>query len=204
MQSPGKTAAAGTQSPEEVRARIERLSLIAAATVFELVLFVLDSAIPKPIPWIKIGLANIVTLALLVGAGWRVAAAVHFLRIMIGAVFRGGLFTPFFLLSFGGGAVSFIVMALAVRWAMPVMGFIGVSFLGALAHNTVQLLLVSAALASSSVLTLLWPAVLLFSLFYGGFSGWCSYHFCRRIPQLAGGRLIRVRAGSTAQAAVRT
>jgi len=66
------------------------------------------------------------------------------------------------------------------------------------------LLLVSAALASSSVLTLLWPAVLLFSLFYGGFSGWCSYHFCRRIPQLAGGRLIRLRPGHTAQAAVRT
>ncbi|MFC1544556.1 Gx transporter family protein [Gemmatimonadota bacterium] len=195
MQSPGELISAGTQSPEEVRKRIERLSLIAAATVFELVLFVLDSAIPKPIPWIKIGLANIVTLALLVGAGWRVAAAVHFLRITIGAVFRGGLFTPFFLLSFGGGAVSFIVMALAVRWAMPVMGFIGVGFLGALAHNTVQLLLVSAALASSSVMALLWPAVLLFSLLYGGFSGWCGYHFCRRIPQLAGGRLIRARAG---------
>ena len=191
MQSPGEATLADGRSPEEVRARIESLSLIAAATVFELVLFVLDAAIPKPIPWIKIGLANIVTLALMVGAGWRIAAGVHFLRIVIGAVFRGGLFTPFFLLSFGGGAVSFIVMALAVRWAMPVLGFIGVSFLGALAHNTVQLLLVSAALASSSVLTLLWPAVLLFSLLYGGISGWCSYHFCRRIPQLAGGRLIR-------------
>lgn len=183
MQSPGE------RSTEEVRDRIERLSLIAAATVFEIVLFALDSAIPKPIPWIKIGLANIVTLALLVGAGWRLAAAVHFLRIMIGAVFRGGLFTPFFLLSFGGGAVSFIVMALAVRWAMPVIGFIGVSCMGALAHNTVQLLLVAAALADSSVLVLLWPAVLLFSLLYGGFTGWCSFHFCRRIPQLADGRL---------------
>ncbi|GAI57027.1 unnamed protein product, partial [marine sediment metagenome] len=46
---------------EDVRGRVEKLSLVAMATVFELVLFVLDSAIPKPIPWIKIGLANIVT-----------------------------------------------------------------------------------------------------------------------------------------------
>ncbi len=196
MQSPAEGMAVVGPEPREVRERIERLSLIAAATAFELVLFVLDSALPRPIPWIKIGLANIVTLALLVGAGWRVAAAVHFLRITIGAVLRGGLFTPFFLLSFSGGAVSFIVMALAVRWAIPVLGFLGVSFLGALAHNTVQLLMVAAALSDSSVLVLLWPAVLLFSLCYGGFSGWCSFHFCRRIPQLAEGRLAQaLRAG---------
>ena len=189
MQSPAENVEMAKEDPALVRERIERLSLIAAATAFELVLFVLDAAIPKPIPWIKIGLANIVTLALLVGAGWRVAAAAHFLRILLGAVFRGGLFTPFFLLSFSGGAVSFIIMALAVRWAMPVLGFVGVSFLGALAHNTVQLLMVAAALADSSVLLLLWPAVLLFSLFYGGFAGWCGFHFCRRIPQLARGSL---------------
>ena len=178
---------------EDVRVRVEKLSLVAVATVFELVLFVLDSAIPKPIPWIKIGLANIVTLALRIGAGWRAAAAVHFLRILIGAVFRGGLFTPFFLLSFSGGAASFLVMAAAVRWAMPVLGFVGVSFLGALAHNFTQLLLVAAALSDTTVVMFLWPAVVFFSLLYGCFSGYSSYHFCRRIPQLAMGKLIPAR-----------
>ena len=183
------------ESAAEVRQRIEKLSLVATATVFELILFVLDSAIPKPIPWIKVGLANIVTLALLVGAGWRVAAAVHFLRIMIGAIFRGGLFTPFFLLSFSGGAVSFVVMALAVRWLMPGFGFIGVSFLGALAHNSTQLLLVALALNDWSVVFILWPAVIFFSLLYGCFSGYSSFHFCRRVPQLATGRLLSVAHG---------
>ncbi|OGF97658.1 MAG: hypothetical protein A3F83_08615 [Candidatus Glassbacteria bacterium RIFCSPLOWO2_12_FULL_58_11] len=187
-----------TISPGEIRLRVEKLSLVAMATVFELVLFVLDSAIPKPIPWIKVGLANIVTLALLVGAGWRTAAAVHFLRILIGAVFRGGLFTPFFVLSFSGGALSFVVMALAVRWAMPVLGFIGVSFLGALAHNFTQLALVAAALSDTSVMLFLWPFVVFFSLIYGCFSGFSSYHFCRRIPQLASGRLIPQPAGGGA------
>ena len=175
---------------EDVRGRVEKLSLVAMATVFELVLFVLDSAIPKPIPWIKIGLANIVTLALLIGVGWRAAAAVHFLRILIGAVFRGGLFTPFFLLSFSGGALSFLVMALAVRWAIPVLGVVGVSFLGALTHNFTQLGLVALALSDTTVMALLWPVVVFFSLLYGCFSGYSSYHLCRRIPQLATGRLI--------------
>ena len=188
------------QRAEDVRYRIEKLSLVAVATVFELVLFVLDSAIPKPIPWIKIGLANIVTLALLVGAGWRAAAAVHFLRILLGAVFRGGLFTPFFLLSFSGGAVSFLVMAAVVRWAVPFVGFVGISFLGALAHNFTQLILVAIALSDITVIELLWPAVIFFSLLYGCFSGYSSYHFCRRVPQLATGRLIpaRTKAASSA------
>jgi len=178
------------ETAAEVRRRIETLSLVATATVFELILFALDSAIPKPIPWIKVGLANIVTLALIVGAGWRVAAAVHFLRILIGAIFRGGLFTPFFLLSFSGGAVSFVVMAVAVSWLMPALGFLGVSFLGALAHNATQLLLVAYALGDRSVIFILWPAVVLFSVIYGCFSGYSSFHFCRRVPQLASGRLL--------------
>ncbi len=174
----------------QVRRRIEALSLVAMATVFELVLFALDSAIPKPVPWMKVGLANIVTLALLVCVNWRVAFAVHLLRILVGAVFRGGLFTPFFLLSFAGGMVSFLVMAPAVWLAMPQLGFVGVSLLGALAHNFTQLALVSAALSNAAVVTLLWPLVILFSLIYGVFTGFSCYHFCRRIPALADGRLL--------------
>ena len=175
---------------EAVRRRIENLSLVVMATVFELVLFVLDAALPKPIPWIKIGLANIVTLALLVCAGWRTALSVHLLRLIISTVFRGGLFTPFFLLSFSGGLVSFMVMAPAARWAMPWLGFMGVSLLGALAHNFTQLLLVSAAISDKGVIELLWPAVVFFSMLYGCFVGFLSFHFCRRIPLLASGRLI--------------
>lgn len=99
-----------SRNPNTVRRRTEMLSLVAMATVFELVLFVLDSAIPRPVPWIKMGLANVVTLALLVCAGWQVALSVHLMRIVVGAIFRGGLFGPLFLLSFSGGVVSFLVM----------------------------------------------------------------------------------------------
>jgi len=174
----------------EIRRRTRMLSLAALATVFELVLFVLDSAIPKPVPWIKLGLANIITLALLVSVGWRVAFSVHLMRILIGAIFRGGLFSPFFLLSFSGGVISFLVMALAVRWIMPVLGFIGVSILGALAHNFTQLALITAALAGRELIILLWPVVILFSLIYGCFVGFSSCQLCRRVPVLASGRLV--------------
>ena len=174
----------------QVRHRTESLSLVAMATVFELALFVLDALIPKPVPWIKIGLANIVTLALLVCAGWRISLAVHLMRILIGSVFRGGLFTPFFLLSFSGGMVSFLLMLPAVRWLMPWMGFVGVSLIGALAHNFTQLFLVGAALADYGVLRLLWPLVIVFSLVFGCFTGFSSYYLCRRIPLLATGHIL--------------
>ena len=125
-----------SQTPYAIRRRTEILALVALATVFELVLFVLDSAIPKPVPWIKLGLANIITLALLVCVGWRVALSVHLMRIVIGAIFWGGLFSPFFLLSFSGGIVSFLVMAQAARWIMPALGFLGVSILGVWARGS--------------------------------------------------------------------
>jgi uncharacterized membrane protein len=166
------------------------LALVALATVFELVLFVLDSSIPKPVPWIKLGLANIVTLALLVCVGWRVALAVHLMRIVVGAIFRGGLFSPFFILSFSGGVISFLVMAQAARWIMPALGFIGVSILGALAHNFTQLLVISAAISDRELVGLLWPVVIFFSLVYGFLVGFSSYHLCRRVPVFASGRLV--------------
>ena len=172
-----------------VRRRTEVLSLVAMATVFELVLFVLDALIPKPVPWIKLGLANIVTLSLLISAGWREALAVHVMRLIISGVFRGGLFTPFFMLSFGGGMLSFLVMLPLALWLMPWIGFVGVSLAGALAHNFTQLLLVGAAMADSGVVGLLWPLVVVFSLVFGCFTGICSYYLCRRIPLLASGRL---------------
>ena len=179
-----------SQTPYAIRRRTEILALVALATVFELVLFVLDSAIPKPVPWIKLGLANIITLALLVCVGWRVALSVHLMRIVIGSIFRGGLFSPFFLLSFSGGIVSFLVMAQAARWIMPALGFLGVSILGALAHNFTQLVLICATLSDRELISFLWPVVTVFSLIYGCFVGFSSYHLCRRVPVFASGRWI--------------
>ncbi len=57
---------------------------------------------PNPLPWFRIGLANIFGLTALFCYGIRALWAVNLLRIFIGNLLLGSLFAPGFLLSLGG------------------------------------------------------------------------------------------------------
>ena len=62
------------------------------------------------IPGIKLGLANLVSVILLYLFGWREAAAVSFIRILVIGFLFGNLFSILFSLS--GAALSLLVMVL--------------------------------------------------------------------------------------------
>src|SRR5262249_37832983 len=91
----------------DVRARI---ALYAAAAT---VLFVLERLLPNPLPWVRLGLANAVTLLALCELGARPAAAVVALRVGLGSLFAGTLFGPQFALSASGAVASWAAMAAA-------------------------------------------------------------------------------------------
>jgi len=75
---------------------------LARLAAIGIALSLLESAIPSPLPGIKPGLANIVTLIALHQLGWRAAAWVSLLRIVGAGVLLGSLFTPGFWLSLAG------------------------------------------------------------------------------------------------------
>ena len=75
---------------------------IAKMAAVALGLTVLESAIPSPLPGVKPGLANIVTLVVLERYGWRVAAWVSLLRVLAGSLLFGNFFAPGFFLSLSG------------------------------------------------------------------------------------------------------
>ena len=111
--------------------------MIAIATI----LFSVESLIPIPFPWFRIGLANIITLLVLKRWGFRYAIAVLILRILIGSMLIGKLFQPAFFLSLTGGLASLVVMSLSIRLYPKYIGLIGVSVSGAVSHNLVQVVL---------------------------------------------------------------
>ena len=80
---------------EEIRInhRITILSLIVALGV---VLHRLEILIPLPSPWIKLGLANVMTLVTLIFFGLRDAVTVIPLRIMLGSIVGGTFLSPTF------------------------------------------------------------------------------------------------------------
>lgn len=117
-----------------------RIATLAAAAVG---LTLVEAAIPLPLPGIKPGLANIVTLVVLYQFGWRAAVWVSLLRIVAGGLALGTFLTPTFVMSLSGGLASLLVLGLLVRLPRRLFGPVGLSVLAAFAHIGAQLGVVS-------------------------------------------------------------
>ena len=76
----------------------KKLVRLALLTAIALTIFMLEAQIPPvvPIPGVKLGLANIVTVFAVFILGAKEAAAVLFCRIFLGAVFAGNFSTIFY------------------------------------------------------------------------------------------------------------
>ena len=97
---------------------------------------------PFPIPGIKLGLANIVTLLVLAMYGLKEGLLVSLLRVLFTSLLGGTLLSVGFFLSLSGALLSTLVMALLFRY-MPTLSIIGISMAGAVSHNIGQLLTAS-------------------------------------------------------------
>ncbi|MEI7612110.1 MAG: Gx transporter family protein [Betaproteobacteria bacterium] len=115
-----------------------RVAQLAAAAI---ALALVDAAIPLPLPGVKPGLSNIVTLIVLARYGWSVAAWVTGLRVIAGGLLLGQFLSPGFFMSLAGALSSLCVLSLAIRLPERWFGPISWSILGAFAHIGGQLLL---------------------------------------------------------------
>ena len=148
--------------------RLVHVALLVAAG---LALFVFESSIPKPFPWLRLGLANVATLVALYLFGVKEALIVAGLRALLGSVIVGGLFNPAFLFSLLGGLISAVWMACVYTCCHGIFSIIGVSIWGALAHNLTQLLLAMALFIHRWELLYLMPLFLLSTVVTGFFTG---------------------------------
>lgn len=88
------------------------MTALAMFSVIALTIFTAESMIGPivPIPGIKLGLANIVTLLVLVLYGPKEALFVLIVRILLGSMFGGQMISFFYSLS--GGVLCWLVMSL--------------------------------------------------------------------------------------------
>lgn len=114
---------------------------IALLSAYALGLHGFESLLPTPIPWLRLGLANIITLTTLLLYGMRAAIMVTLIRVILGSLFTGTFLGPAFILSFGGGVTSTVAMGIIVSLIPKLFGPVGLSLIGALFHNIAQLFL---------------------------------------------------------------
>ncbi|MBP8133881.1 MAG: Gx transporter family protein [Zoogloea sp.] len=114
-----------------------RVARHAAAAI---VLTVAEAAIPLPLPGVKPGLANIITLVVLARWGWRDAVWVALLRVLVGSLLLGQFLAPGFFLSLVGSLASLAVLGLAMHLPKRWFGPVSHSVLAAFAHIGGQVL----------------------------------------------------------------
>ena len=119
-----------------------------------------------PLPGVKLGLANIVTLIALYLLGTKSAFAILVLRCVLGAAFGGGITGLLFSLT--GGVLSMSVMALCKN--APILSVYGISILGAATHNIGQIL-AAMVLMNSAYIGMYLPYLLVVALFTGFATG---------------------------------
>lgn len=124
---------------------MERLSTrrryIVVFVLLALYLSLLESLIPKPFPWMRFGLSNIIILVVLEKWDERMTFEVLLLRILIQALMLGTIFSPGFLVSLGSGFLS-LCMTVSLYKFRRYLSLVGISCLSAVFHNMIQLTIV--------------------------------------------------------------
>jgi len=108
--------------------------LIAWLAALAIAIHIIESVLPSPLPGVKPGLANVITIAVFMLYGWRTAVWVSMLRVLVGSILIGTFLSPTFMLSFSGAVASLIVLWFASRLPGEGPGPIGLCLLAAMAH----------------------------------------------------------------------
>lgn len=155
-----------------------RLSMLTAVAI---ILNIIESIIPFfYIPGIKIGLANIIIVAVLYLYGTKEAFYVSILRVIVVGLLRTGLFSTTFLFSLSGAIFSLTIMAIIKK--TNIFSIIGVSIIGSIFHSIGQILMAFVILKNSSVYTYL-PIMLIISIITGIFIGFISKEVVKLIEK---------------------
>ena len=151
----------------------KKLALCAVLTALALGLSTLESLFPVsvlvPLPGIKLGLANIVTVFALYRLGDIPALAILIARCLLGAMFAGNASALLF--SLMGGVLAMLTMIVLRRGRG--LSVYGVSIAGAAAHNIGQICAAMVVLGGTAVLGYL-PVLLGVSLITGTLTGFVA------------------------------
>lgn len=158
--------------------KTKKLTLMALLTAIALTIFMIEAQIPPivPLPGVKLGLANIITVFAVFALGPREAASILFCRIFLGAVFAGNFSTIFY--SAAGGTLA-ILATILLRRVLTNKQLWVAGAIGAVAHSVGQVGMAILITGTPGIIVYL-PPLICISIATGCFTGLCAQFLVNR------------------------
>ena len=163
--------------------KAQKLTKLALLTTLALIIFIVELRIPDliPIPGVKLGLANIVTVFAVYHYKAGEAAMIVFSRILLGAFFSGNMMT--ILYSAAGASLCLAGMLFLKKiisgGRRPVKHLWLCSVLGAVLHNTGQI--IAACFIAGTGVIAYFPFLSVSGCIAGSFTGLCAQYVINRL-----------------------
>lgn len=159
------------------------MMVMALMVALGVILHRFEALLPLPSPWIKLGLANLMTLIALVFLGFKEAVIVTFLRVVLASILGGTFLGPTFFLSLVGGLAAILIMGMLYRIGKKHISMIGISIFGAYTHTLTTSLCVYYFLIRESSFFSLLPFFFSFALLTGILTGSIANTLTRQMQQ---------------------
>lgn len=148
-------------------------------------LYTVENYLPTPLPWLRVGIANVAVVLALDELGVIGAVVVFFIKLILGSIITGRFLTPFFFFGAAGGVISLAAMVLVRILGRRVFTVVGLSVAGGVFHNLGQLVVARFVLIQSSALWRFLPVLILMGVSTGTLIGILARLIQSRVKEYA-------------------
>lgn len=158
--------------------KAKKIARLALLTAIALIIFIIELQIPNliPIPGVKLGLANIVTVYAVYKYSAKETLAIVVTRVVLGSVFGGNISAIMYSMA---GALLCLTGMLLIKRMIPLKYIWLSSILGAILHNTGQIIVAVIIMRSFAVISI-YPFLLTAGCIAGAFTGLCAQFLIKR------------------------
>ena len=158
--------------------KTKKITVMALLTAIALTIFMVEAQIPPvvPLPGVKLGLSNIVTVFAVFALGPGEATAILFCRIFLGSIFAGNFSSIFY--SAAGGTLAILVTILLRKVLTKQQLWVAGCF-GAVAHSVGQVAMAMLITGTPGLIVYL-PMLVAISIVTGLFTGLCAQFLVNR------------------------
>ena len=144
--------------------KAKKVILISLFVSVALIVSLLEYYIPIPIPNVRLGLSNIITINSILLFGFKETFFISFLKAILLVIILGNPIS--FIYNFSAGFTSIVTMYILNRFCSKYLSLIGISVLGSVSHVMVQIL-VSMVLLNTRTLINFIPFLGIIGVFTG-------------------------------------